>query len=509
MALSTVGSTTQGRLGSVVVKRMEVAPLPLKLSAGSISLVVGGILLVGFGGFVATAVSPAAGLLWASPGVLCAVIGALLLVRRAAFRCAITVHEHGVVVSRKGSGEAIPYSQVRDFSLQETEKLYNGTPAGVLRTLVFTWAGGKSRVSHFAATGTQDTFGPILAELLKRLADAAEARLETGTPLEGKGWQLDSHGLHVGGQAPVPLRELAGVGMFENRVSFWRPGEELPFLSVPEASPNARLLGVVSERHLSGRARPMAGPLGRILFQRKRSTTSQVLCWTMAGILVLGGGAGAFVMGLAENWRGSLLALGICWGVAVLFVAAVFTRFRVHELGVTQRSCFSNRTLRYSEVTSFQFDSTRHYYNGVYTETSLRMRFKPGPGLKAISHSQTVRGSDSDLEALREHVSTMVARQLLARLERGEDVHWGPTARFTKNGLVVRASKLFGKGEERLAPYGAGLRYQIEDGTFHLFIGAETKAAMRVECAADNFYPGLNMLGVLCSRDAHAPRIAG
>jgi hypothetical protein len=509
MFLNEVGSTTQGRLGSVVMKRMETVPLPLKLYMGPVALVVLAVLLAGLGGALATSESPAAGIVCAILAVSCVVSGVLLLVRRAALRCALTVHEHGVVVSRKGADEVIPYNQVRDFSLQETDKLYNGTPAGVLRTLVFTHAGGKSRVSHFSATDTQDTFGPILAELLKKLADAAQARLETGATLEGKGWRLDSHGLQVGGEAPVPLRELAGVGMFEDKVSFWRPGEELPFFSVPGASPNARLLGVVSERHLSGRERPMAGPLGRILFQRQMSTTSQVLCWVMAGLLFFFGGVGAFVLGLAENWLGCFAALGICWGMAVLFAAAVFTRLRVHELGVTQRVRFGNRTLRYSEVTSFQFGTTRHYHNGVYTGTSLSMRFKPGPGLKAINHSQTVQGSDADLETLREHVSMMVATQLLARLEQGEEIHWGPRARFTKNGLVVQASKLFGKGEERLAPYGAGLRYQIEEGTFHLFIGAETKAAMSVECSADNFYPGLNMLGVLCSRGANAPRIAG
>jgi hypothetical protein len=32
---------------------------------------------------------------------------------------------------------------------------------------------------------------------------------------------------------------------------------------------------------------------------------------------------------------------------------------------------------------------------------------------------------------------------------------------------------------------------------------------MSVQCSAENFYPGLNILGVLCSCDADAPRIAG
>jgi hypothetical protein len=46
MFLTEVGGTTQSRLGFVVVKRMEITPLPHKLHIGSVALVVDGIMLV-------------------------------------------------------------------------------------------------------------------------------------------------------------------------------------------------------------------------------------------------------------------------------------------------------------------------------------------------------------------------------------------------------------------------------------------------------------------------------
>jgi hypothetical protein len=493
MSLQAVGSAAQGRLGAVVFKRVELAPTPMRFYVGTICLIVlgGALALVGL------MAHPAFFLLALPP----AGVGVGILARRSASRCELTVHEQGVVLSRKGSDEVIPYLQVRDFSLKEEAKLYNGNHAGVVRSLDFVWSGGRRRAAQFAAADTEDFFAPMLAEVLGKLADAAEARLQKGTPLEGKGWRLDSRGLHVGEEQPVPLNRLAGVSMFENKVSFWRSGEELPFLAVAEESPNARLLGVLARRQRTEDERPQrAGALGRILFQKKATPTSQVLCWLTAGLCFIAGTIASIICAWNGSWGSTAVTLLIGWGAAYAFAAHAINRFRVYELGVVQRTLFGERMLRYSEITSFSFGATRHYHNGAYTGTALAMGFSAGPGSKPITHNQTSRGNDSDLDSLREQVADIVAAQLLHRLERGEVIQWGPSARFTRNGLVVQASKLFGKGEERRAPYDAGLRISIEQGTLHLFIGNETKAAMSCPCAADNFYPGLTMLGVLIAR---------
>ncbi|MFL5356075.1 hypothetical protein [Archangium sp.] len=475
-------------------KRVEFEPAPLRFYVGSIALLVLGVALAFAGLLVA---HPLLFLLGLPP----AGVGLGILVRRSASRCGLTVHEQGVVLSRIGSDEIIPYLHMRDFSLKEEAKLFNGNHAGLLRTLDFTWSGGNRRAAQFASADAEDFFAPMLVEMLGKLADAAEARLQKGAPLEGKGWRLDSRGLHVGEQAPVQLSKLAGVAMFENKVSFWRSGEELPFLTVEEESPNARLLGVLARRQRTEDERPQrAGALGRVLFQKKVTRASQVACWIGAGLCFIAGSAGIITTAMAHNWGWLAGSLFVGWGAALAFAAIAQYSFRVHELGVVRRSIFGERTLRYSEITSFQFGATRHYHNGAYTGTALNMSFTGGPGTKPISHNQTSRGNDSDLDALREQVADIVAAQLLQRLERGEEIQWGPSARFTRNGLMVRAPKLFGKGEERRAPYDAGLHISIQQGTLQLFINNEAKAVMSCPCAADNFYPGLTMLGVLIAR---------
>lgn len=501
MSLNAVRSDAQGRLGAVVEKRMELATTPLSLHVGSILLVVLAS-LAAIGGVFTLTQSLEIGILLLIASVLLGAAGGFFLMRRAALRGAFTLHEKGLVLSRRNTDQALAFTQVEHFTLLEKSMLNNGKHAGLLRTLTLAWAGGEVRFAQFAAPDTDDAFAPLLSQLLRQLADSAEMKLKAGASLRGTDWALDSHGLSLKGQAHVRLKDLAGVGSFENRVSFWRPGEELPFFSVPEASPNARLLGMLAQRQMAERERPMAGPLGRVLFQRKMSTGSKVFSWGVVACLILGGLTMAITQGLEHHWSNALLFPFIAWGLAALLGIYTLGSFRVHELGVAQTAFFRTKTLRYSELISFQFGATRHYHNGAYTGTSMNMTFTPGAGAEAIAHSQTVRGNDTDLDSLREQVSAMVSRHLLERLSRGEEVQWGTHARFTPAGLVVRESKLFGKGAERLAAYDEGLRYRIADGSFHLFIGDEKKSAMTLECGADNFYPGLDPQRPVLARDA-------
>jgi hypothetical protein len=248
----------------------------------------------------------------------------------------------------------------------------------------------------------------------------------------------------------------------------------------------------------------MTSPLGCLLFQRM-SLGTQLFCRGLA--------LTAFVIGLMVGLQhGFFLFMGGLWVVSAALVISSLTEFCVYECGVSQGT-FRPRTLRYSELRSFQYGAVRLYQNGFYQGTSVSMRFTPGPGGKAITYTQTHRGDDAELDALRDQVAGIVAKHLLERLERGEDIRWGPSARFTQQGLVIRASKPFGSREDQRIPYDAELRCRIKEGHLylfigneHLYIGHESGAAMTMACAVDNFYPGLKMLEALCTHVAAAPQ---
>ncbi len=253
MSLQAVSSAAQASLGAVVVNRMEFGPPPLGLFLHSRIMRVLGWSMIGVGGLVGFGLfregSPEAALLPGAVfviGVVFMVTGSIVLARRASMRYALTVHERGVLVMHKGSEQSILYTQVQDFSLEEKEQLFplRGIHVGILRTMSFAWPGGSSRIVHFADASADDVFGAVVGQIQSKLADVVQEGLKSGSSLAGKGWMLDSHGLRVEGQEPVRLGELAAVSLYGDKISLWRAEEDLPFLAVPKASPNARLLGV-------------------------------------------------------------------------------------------------------------------------------------------------------------------------------------------------------------------------------------------------------------------------
>jgi hypothetical protein len=513
MSMNAVGSAAQVHLGAVTVNRMEFGPPPFRSFTGSITALYLAALLGLIGGFLTRSNASYEHVF----GMRCLVVGAVVAVaalvwtlRRFSFRYALTVHEQGVLISHKGAEQAIPYSQVQGFSLRANSLNDNGRHAGTMSTLSFTWSGGTSRIIHFAEGETEQTFGEVVAHLVDRLADAARARFGEGGSLQGEGWTLDAHGLRVNGQELVRLQELSHVDLFEGKVSFWRSGEELPFFSVPQTSLNGLLLGVLAQSQLSGRTRPSSGVLGRALFHKRKKPMHQVACWIMAGLCLL---VGRWI--LTQSWpeNGFGVAIGVVFvgGMPLGFAHLAVAHIRVYEQGVTKRSLFGNQMLRFSEVASFQYFAVQHYVNGACTGTKVHLTFTAGPGAKSIHYTHThddASGSDSELDLLRERVSGMIAARMLERLKRGEEVSWGPDARFTKGGLVVQTPKLFGKGEPRLVPYNAELRLSMDQGTCRLFIGNETGAAMSLQGSTDNFHPGLKVLEALHSSGTSEPRIA-
>src|SRR5262249_43858710 len=129
---------------------------------------------------------------------------------------------------------------------------------------------GTLRFSQLTPTKQPDHVAPVLSWLIDRLADAAEWRMRAGGSLDGEGWSLGAGGFSAkAGEIPVPVPSLARAGVFEHRLSLWRDGEERPFFSVGEATPNALVLDRLVGRLVRGKPETAAaGELGRILFTR-------------------------------------------------------------------------------------------------------------------------------------------------------------------------------------------------------------------------------------------------
>jgi len=481
------------RLGPPVGSAVPIPPAPLKHYAGSIALVVAGVaglvvpfllgerrgVMIGFG----------------IPGALCLGVGAFLLYRRGADRASLALFEQGVSLTRFGKRLLFMFDEIEELKLAEEEQLSNGVRQGVRRRLGLRWATGRAKLEHLALDGRPDGVGPVLNALRTRVADACERRLRSGGTLAGKGWVLDAEGLHPRAGAPaVPVPELAEVGLFQGSICVWKGEDERPFVSVPASSANAALLREVVARGLEGKKPREAGSgLGRVLFEKSGSRVVAL------AVMALGLGAGVVgVITIGDNpGTGALVAiLGATLIVGGL--AAARGSLRCHQKGVVKRSLLGERVLRYADLEKLTYGATRHYHNGIYTGTNISMKLAPAPGAKPIGFSTTTRGSESDLEMLREHVAGVIAERLHERLAHEAEVTWTGSVRLSPKGIRFPRRKLLGKGPETFAEY-ADLRYSIDSGTFHLFTPGEKSSVLDLSCSVENFYPGFALLSRLAS----------
>jgi hypothetical protein len=298
----------------------------------------------------------------------------------------------------------------------------------------------------------------------------------------------------------VPLPELTEVGLFQGRVCVWKGEDERPFVSVPAKSVNAAVLREVVARGLEGKKpREVGSGLGRVLFEKSGSgvAAAAVMALGLGGVVV-----GVIMIGDSPGTGALVAVLGAALFVGAL--AAARGSLRCHQKGVVKRTLLGERVLRYADLEKLTYGATRHYHNGIYTGTTISMKLAPGTGAKPIGFSTTTRGSESDLEMLREHVAGVIAQRLYERLAHESEVAWTGSVRLSAKGIRFPRRKLLGKGPETFAEY-ADLRYSIDSGTFHLFTPGEKSSVLDLSCSAENFYPGFVLLGRLAS-EAEAPR---
>jgi hypothetical protein len=190
-------------------------------------------------------------------------------------------------------------------------------------------------------------------------------------------------------------------------------------------------------------------------------------------------------------------------GLAVAYGAlhAARARFRCHERGLVKRSPLGERVMRYADLEQLSYGAVRHYHNGVYTGTHISMSFACADG-KPIRYGAQTRGSEADLEMLRDQVAGMIARRLYERVGQAGEVPWTGKARLSPKGVHYRRKKLLGTGEEALAGFDQGLRHSIESGFFHLFVPGEKKSVLDLPCSGANFYPGFLLFKQLATEAA-------
>lgn len=346
-----------------------------------------------------------------------------------------------------------------------------------------------------------DPTGALVNRLIEGLLTRMRQTLAQGGVVAGENWQLQKQALSVGRpgfEERFDLSNVAAIDAFDSQVCVWRIGSEQASAKIPITGRNACLLvplvnELLPSRDAAHQTHATTG-LGRVLFERKGNF---VQAGFVVALLLVLGLVGAIAVGKELSPILSALVavvgLGLC-GLTLWSTAK--SVFRCHERGVRQVGIFGDSTMHYDEVASFSYSATRQYVNGSYTGTTLALNFVPiaGSTAKRIQYSTSVKGSDDDLDALRDHIARVLAARMATRLAAGERVQWTDGLAFLETGIEYRPNGMLGRKDPVLLPFERYGGYNMDQGVFYLFEKEKQKAVVSEQVSAANFHPGYYLL---------------
>ena len=447
IAFETTPDVPRSALGALIGEPVPLAPPPLPRKV----LGVAALLLTGEVAGVAAWVlrDPprlVAALLFLSAALAVEVTGACFFFRTVR-RGLLTLHERGLTVGWPGRERAMLFADIRSLSLLERESFHTMLAGAVQRRITVRSAAATLRFGHEAFDGRPDRVTPALRDLLLRLADACEQRLQNGEPVSGLGWSLNPDGFRPGFGAPVVrMAALLRVEIVQGQVRIWKKGESRPFFATAAGSPNAHLLLELLARRLADLELLAADPEPR------------------AGSIL-----GRFLFSLRDP--------------ATLWLR----RIEVHENGLaTLWGGRGRREMLFADV--------------------RRMRLRSAsPRRRKATYEGHVRGGPPDRITVRFPATQENHRLLLGRaaaavadkLAAGATDHgiaWIGGVRITADGVVYPRRRWHGRVEPELAPFAEKLRFGMSKDSWRLYRTGRTKPSLVLDTAAWNFLPGLVLL---------------
>ena len=169
-------------------------------------------------------------------GLFAAAFVTFLVLRRSR-RAILIPFERGLIFESRGTR--------RTFLLDDLqlELLERDVAGGLMRKVALANEQGRVRFEHFVPKGQPDRLGSVLIHLLSRLVEVTERKLRAGETVTGRDWVLGPDGLSAPAHDhPIPLAEIGGVTVRQNKVALWRPQERYPFFVLPADSQNALVL---------------------------------------------------------------------------------------------------------------------------------------------------------------------------------------------------------------------------------------------------------------------------
>jgi len=397
------------------------------------------------------------------------------------------------------------------ISLQYKDNFDNGNHTSTTRTFrvwVVTSADRPELIEMKSKikVGDADPLHGYISRIVKLLKDRADGERLKSMSVLGEGWELTGKSLILRdpkkGETETPLTELVAVMSIEEKLKLWKRGEDEAFASVPLDAANAHLLHLFLEEELARRpeqdkGEPPSGQLGRIIFERKPKKSIGITMLVIAGVLILI--TAIMLIAVAGKPRdtepiiimGSVFSL-ICVLLGLGAWISFKSLFRCHEFGVYQRGILGEKKLLYTEVEAFTYSATRHYHNGAYIGTHLKLAFVPKPELNKpkVVYKTTVKNVDSSLDQMRDEIAKMIGSRIYREVKEGKSVKWNETLTLEPGILRYIPAAFFGKKPPETVAYSLISGHNLQQGTMSLFQRGKPKPIVSTGSTTQNFFPG-------------------
>ncbi len=177
--------------------------------------------------------------------------------------------------------------------------------------------------------------------------------------------------------------------------------------------------------------------------------------------------------------------------LALLLVYSMTRAVNVYEHGVESGSIFRKSRLFYVDVASFSYRQTQ--YSGGAAGLQTNMRLWDGKKVVDIKAASLGGDSDANLEALRNHLTELLATRFIESIASGETVAWGDSLTISQKGVCDKKGKI-------ILPVDQSAACKIIQGECFLFVPNEKKARLKLNCSEPNFLPGYAALATVFQR---------
>jgi hypothetical protein len=247
--------------------------------------------------------------------------------------------------------------------------------------------------------------------------------------------------------------------------------------------------------------------LGEFIASRQCPMTPRMT----VGVLMFIAGAifGIYIVISTVNHQGPPWWVSVIGGLALLggvqLIIANWNRqqwLHIYEKGIARVTSRPTRyALKYDQFISVSYMATRHYYNGIYTGTVVRLTMTPDPalGLTPFKYSGKLKTKrtglnsaepNDPLDGAHRAASTYICRRLIERLERGEEIRWTPRLVLRRDGMLIDGELLPCERFNELTLQAGRLRYKKPGKWF---------AKDLASAGAENFVAGWLVLCTLAS----------